>query len=180
MRGLGSALLALSAAALPFAPAAAQQMPGIECNLFGPTDPCAPYLLYPPSQDLRLTVPSRDAEHRAEHGSGALSPINTIRDLFAALTACWQPPPADAARPGMELTIRFSLNRSGNVIGRPRFTYISRIGSAEERDLYRRAVVESLMRCLPLPFTRAMGGAIAGRPIVIRYVDDRKARRAGV
>jgi hypothetical protein len=170
---------ALLAPALIFsAPAAAQQMPGFDCNLYGPTQPCAPYLLYPPGQDLRLTVPSRDAEGRPDRTRDG-SEINNLRELFAALRACWAPPPLEVALPGMELTIRFSFDRAGNIMGKPRFTYVSRIASAEQRDLYRRAVIDSLMDCTPLPLTRGMGGAIAGRPLVIRYIDDRNTRRAG-
>jgi hypothetical protein len=173
---LGFALLAAAAAFV--LPAAAQQMPGYDCNLYGPTQPCAPFLLYPPGQDLRLTIPSRGAEDNARHAPDGRE-INTLRELFAALRACWVPPPLEDARPGIDLTIRFSIDRAGNVIGKPRFTYVSRMASPDERDLYRRAVIDSLMRCTPLRLTSGMGGAIAGRPIVIRYVDDRNTRRAG-
>jgi hypothetical protein len=175
-RRAGSLVCALLGGALA-TPAAAQQMPGFDCNLYGPTQPCAPFLLYPPGQDLRLTIPSRGAEDNA--GRRSDDRINTLRELFAALRACWTPPPLDEARPGMELTIRFAFDRSGNIMGKPRFTYISRIASAEERDLYRRAVIDSLMRCTPLPLTAGMGGAVAGRPLVIRYIDDRNTRKAG-
>ena len=44
---------------------------------------------------------------------------------------------------------------------------------ADVRDAYRDAVNAALSRCLPLHFTDGMGGAVAGRPIAIRYVDNR-------
>ena len=44
---------------------------------------------------------------------------------------------------------------------------------AEMRDKYRGAIDEALKRCTPLHFTDAMGGAVAGRPIAIRFVDER-------
>ena len=37
----------------------------------------------------------------------------------------------------------------------------------------RDAVNAALARCTPLQFGNGMGGAVAGRPIAIRFVDDR-------
>ena len=43
----------------------------------------------------------------------------------------------------------------------------------QTRDLYRKAITASLDACVPLKFTAGLGGALAGRPIMIRYVDNR-------
>jgi hypothetical protein len=146
------------------------------CSVFGPV-PCVPDYGYPIGQTLSLTIQSRARE------SGATEPakdrLDAIRDVFAALRACWTPPTLDEGRPGMEISIRLSFNRSGNIIGAPRFTYTTRDASEEQRGLYRRAVVDSLARCTPLPLSSGLGGAIAGRPIAIRYVDDRAFRHRG-
>jgi hypothetical protein len=48
-----------------------------------------------------------------------------------------------------------------------------RLAPAAVRDLYRDAVNAALSRCTPLHFSKGMGGAIAGRPIAIRFVDNR-------
>ena len=40
-------------------------------------------------------------------------------------------------------------------------------------DLYREAIKSSLNACVPLKFTGGLAGALAGRPIMIRYVDNR-------
>ena len=40
--------------------------------------------------------------------------------MFAALRACWVPPPQDLARPGMQMSVRFAFKRSGEIIGRSR------------------------------------------------------------
>jgi hypothetical protein len=157
------------------APVVAQ--PGVTCNLLGPKHPCEPYLLYPPAQDLRLTVGSRLAHDGPPLSDG--DELNSLRDLFGALRACWTPPVLDEGRAGMEVSVRLSFDRSGNIIGTPRFTYTTPGAPQEQRDLYRRAVVDSLTRCTPLPLTKGLGGAIAGRPIAIRYVDDRAFRRTG-
>jgi hypothetical protein len=148
----------------------AQTRPGMDCNLLGPNYPCEPYLLYRPGQDLRLTVRSQPDAKESPAAQG--ESIGTIAALFDALKGCWTPP-ADGARPGMEVSVRFSLNRHGNLIGEPRFTYFSKAATSEQRKLYRRAVRESLQSCTPLPLSPGMGGAIAGRPLSIRYIDNR-------
>jgi hypothetical protein len=83
------------------------------------------------------------------------------------------PPLKDEARHGMEYTIRFALKRDGTMIAAPRMTYSSHEVSAATRDVYRDAIDAALKRCTPLHFSQGMAGAVAGRPIVIRFVDDR-------
>jgi hypothetical protein len=140
------------------------------CGVFGPW-PCVPSL---PSfgQGLQLTIHSRDADAaRAPEG-----PVNSLRELFAALRACWQPPPAEEAFHGMQMSVRFSFKRTGEPVAAPRVTYASSEAAAEVRGIYRRAVDSTLERCTPMPFTKEMGGAVAGRPVSIRFVDDREER----
>ena len=100
-------------------------------------------------------------------------PSNSIRDMFAALRSCWVPPPKEEARHGMEYTIRFAFKRDGTVIAPPRMTYSSHDAPSAVRDVYRDAIDEALKRCTPLHFSGGMAGAVAGRPIAIRFVDDR-------
>jgi hypothetical protein len=45
---------------------------------------------------------------------------------------------------------------------------------ADTRATYLNAINASLKTCLPLKFTGGLGGALAGRPIAIRYVDNRE------
>ena len=44
---------------------------------------------------------------------------------------------------------------------------------ADTRSTYLKAINASLEACKPLKFTDGLGGALAGRPIAIRYVDNR-------
>ena len=142
------------------------------CSVFN-NGPCIPEIEYPYGENLQLTiqtVPSREDAakyQRPDHD------LDTIGDLFAALRSCWSPPPADTARQGMQMSVRFSFKRSGEIIGAPRLTFATAGVPAETRATYLKAINASLGGCVPLKFTGGLGGALAGRPIAIRYVDNR-------
>jgi hypothetical protein len=159
------------------------------CGVFH-RGPCLPYYLPPIGEDLRLTIVSTDDDPTHKDAGAANSdqagsanetandtaeehPLDSIRDMFAALRACWVPPPKDEARHGMEYTVRFAFKRDGEVVAPPRVTYASHDAPADVRDIYRDAVNAALKRCTPLHFSDGMGGAVAGRPIAIRFVDNR-------
>ena len=146
------------------------------CSVFR-HGPCFPYYWPPIGQDLRLTIVSNDENaSQLEHGEvvGADEhPLDSIRDMFAALRACWVPPPKEEARHGMEYTIRFAFKRDGTVIAPPRMTYSSHDAPSAVRDVYRDAIDAALKRCTPLHLSGGMAGAVAGRPSAIRFVDDR-------
>jgi hypothetical protein len=163
------------------------------CSVFH-SGPCMPYYLPPLGEDLRLTIVSSDDTDRAdnnaakndqagdqsggENATASDHPLDSIRDMFAALRACWVPPPKDEARHGMEYTIRFAFKRDGEIVAPPRVTYASHDAPADVRDIYRDAVNAALKRCTPLHFSDGMGGAVAGRPIAIRFVDNRTIDKA--
>jgi hypothetical protein len=169
------------------------------CGVFH-RGPCMPYYWPPFGEDLRLTIVSTD-NHPAGNGADKNAGENTgtaksdqagsenetaaadhtldsISAMFAALRACWVPPPKDEARHGMEYTIRFAFKRDGEIVAPPRVTYASHDAPADVRDVYRDAVNAALKRCTPLHFSDGMGGAVAGRPIAIRFVDNRTGDKA--
>ena len=96
------------------------------CGVFH-RGPCFPYDLPALGAALRLTIVSTDDNDPTGHLSGADAnavdhaaskddhALDTILDMFAALRACWIPPPKDAARHGMEYTIRFAFKRDGEI-----------------------------------------------------------------
>jgi hypothetical protein len=152
--------------------------------------PCTPQYLPPIGEDLRLTIVSTDdndpankpaapdptsPDNRASDSdnSGDEPKLDSLSAMYAALRACWVPPPKDEARHGMEYTIRFAFKRDGEIVAPPRVTYASHDAPGDVRDTYRDAVNAALARCTPLHFTDGMGGAVAGRPIAIRFVDNR-------
>lgn len=181
-RGAAAALIgALAALAPPPAQAQSTQF----CSVFGP-QPCTPAFCsvfqdgvcipdygFPIGQDLRLTIETRAPPPEKPDGD-----IDTIAALFRTLRACFVPPLEDRAHAGTQVALRLSFKRSGEVIAAPRWTYTSPDTPSEARNLYRDAVTASLTRCAPLHFSKGMAGAIAGRPIAIRYVENRELARA--
>jgi hypothetical protein len=53
-------------------------------------------------------------------------------------------------------------------------TFATAGAPADVRATYLKAINTSLNACLPLKFSGDLGGALAGRPIAIRYVDNRE------
>jgi hypothetical protein len=94
--------------------------------------------------------------------------LDTLKDVFAKLHSCWQPPPYSRANP-MNITVVVSFNREGAILGQPRITHESGNPSDNDRIAYRIAVMETLQRCTPLPFTEGLGGAVAGRPFAVTF-----------
>ena len=94
--------------------------------------------------------------------------LDTLRDILVRLHSCWKPPPLSRANP-VDITVVVSFNREGVILGHPRITYESEQASDADRLSYRIAVMETLQRCTPLPFTEGLGGAVAGRPLVIPF-----------
>jgi hypothetical protein len=95
--------------------------------------------------------------------------LDTIKDVFAKLRTCWKPPPASRANPGIDITVIVSFNRDGNILGHPRITYESEEATDNDRLMYRIAVMETLQRCVPLPLSEGLAGAIAGRPFTVQF-----------
>jgi hypothetical protein len=149
------------------------------CSVFN-HGPCIPEIDYPYGENLQLTVESVPPHDDAAKYQKPDHDLNTIGDLFAQLRSCWAPPPADSARAGMQMSVRFSFKRSGEMIGAPRMTYFTEGASPDIRATYLKAINASLDACVPMKFTGDLGGALAGRPIAIRYVDNRDLGKQSV
>jgi hypothetical protein len=109
--------------------------------------------------------------------TSARRPLNTIREVFAAIEACYRPPPLDRALPGMQITFQLSFRRDGSILGEPQITYETSGASEDQRYAYRLAVAQALQRCTPLPFSESLGSAVAGRPFNMRIIDTRRRER---
>jgi hypothetical protein len=177
----GLAAVAAGATVLDVEPAAAvcsafdrhPCMPTV-CSAFR-RRPCIPEIDYPIGQDLRLTIESAAVEQQPSKTDDDATDheLGTLRAMFAALRACWIPPDRDEAHPGMQMSVRFAFKRSGEIIAAPRVTYATPGIRAETRETYLHSITATLERCTPLHFSAGLGGAVAGRPIAIRFVDNR-------
>jgi hypothetical protein len=155
------------------------------CSVFR-HHPCRPFYGFPLGENLQLTIESNRAasdgpakpdattDHATTDHATTDHDVNTIRQMFAALRTCWQPPPMESAHEGMQMSVRFAFTNAGKLKGEPRITYFTPGTSDDIKQLYQHAIDAALDRCTPMAFTRGMAGAIAGRPIAVRFVDNRK------
>jgi hypothetical protein len=146
------------------------------CSVFN-HGPCIPEIDYPYGENLQVTIQSVPPESDAAKYRKPDHDLDNIGDLFAALRSCWTPPPTDVARQGMQMSVRFSFKRTGEMIAPPRLTFATQGAPADTRATYLKAINSSLNACLPLKFSSSLGGALAGRPIAIRYVDNRELKQ---
>lgn len=163
--------------AAPFSHAPCSVLDGVPCtpsfcSVFN-DGPCIPEIDYPYGQNLQLTIESKPPQGEAARYRKPDHDLDSIADLFAALRSCWSPPEASTAREGMQMSVRFSFKRSGEIIAVPRVTFATVGVPADTRATYLKAINTSLAACAPLKFSGNLGGAIAGRPIAVRYVDNR-------
>jgi hypothetical protein len=147
------------------------------CSVFN-HGPCIPEIDYPYGENLQLTIQTVPAKNDEDKYKRPDHDLDNIGDLFAELRSCWSPPPPEVAREGMQMSVRFSFKRSGEMIGPPRMTFATAGVPSDTRENYLKAINASLDACIPMKFTDSLGGALAGRPIAIRYVDKRELGKA--
>jgi hypothetical protein len=97
---------------------------------------------------------------------GDSRPANTLRELLPALTRCWRAP---AGSEGSSLTVGITLRRDGTMFGQPTITYSKLTGDSDAQKRFVASALTSLAACTPVAITQALGGAIAGRRIFIRF-----------
>jgi hypothetical protein len=103
------------------------------------------------------------------HSSATASdaPANTLRELFGKLNHCLITPKGNV---GSELTIVFSLRRDGALLGKPKITFAKLPGDVSDQRKFAEGVEAAFDKCLPVAITDGLGGAIAGRPLSMRFV----------
>jgi hypothetical protein len=78
-----------------------------------------------------------------------------------------------------EATFSVSFQRDGSIIGVPRRSYSFPAADGPEQAEFLAAVANAIMGCAPLPFSKELGEATAGRPFRFRYIikpsQDRRA-----
>jgi hypothetical protein len=117
---------------------------------------------------LMLVLPAHVNTASAQAGA-----VSTLEGMFERLKECWRGPQLPRGHPGMQITVLFSFKRDGELLGRPRITFETPGASEADSIAYRTAVMETLQRCSPMPFSGGLGDAVAGRPFRVRF-DDRR------
>ena len=125
-------------------------------------DPC-PGAGCPPD-GLRFTV-------AANQGAAMPDQVDSLSTLRAALRACWTPPDSD-----LDMSVRFSFRRSGELMGPPRVTYTGRGADAETRRDLERSITAAFAQCAPFRLSPEFAARAAGRPLSVRFVGGRRSR----
>jgi hypothetical protein len=94
-----------------------------------------------------------------------------ISEVQKAFAACLAPLAADPSRE-IRLIVRVGFNARGQLLGPPRFTYVTPDVSDRIKDEYKNAVSDAIRRCTPLALSTELGGSIAGMPLILIF-DER-------
>src|SRR5260370_8812996 len=132
------------------------------CSVFN-HGPCIPEIDYPYGEDLQLTIETVPPQDQAAKYQKPDHDLDTIGDLFAALRSCWSPPPAEAARAGMQMSVRFSFKRSGEMIAPPRMTFSTSGAPPDTPAMYLKAFNSSLDAHPRADFTAGVWTSLASR-----------------
>jgi hypothetical protein len=106
-------------------------------------------------------------------GSGAKpSPIvDRPRQAAELLAACWSPPLPERGD-SVEVTIRFSFNSRGEIIGSPRIVY-AKAGKGMSVEDVRKSILAAVKDCTPLRFSESMAASAPGYPLAVRFIGQR-------
>jgi hypothetical protein len=95
----------------------------------------------------------------------AETPAGSLKSMFDELNRCLV---SVRLVPGTDVTVQFSLNRRGGLIGKPRMTHAHWEGDENDRREAAASIADGFHHCLPVAISDSLGGAIAGRLIAYR------------
>lgn len=105
--------------------------------------------------------------------------VHNLREIGNALAACMRPLAVADHYQGMRVTARLGFNARGQLLGPPRFTYVTPNAPDRIKSEYKSAISDALKRCIPLSFSPELGATIAGVPIILRF-DEHGLMRASL
>jgi hypothetical protein len=103
--------------------------------------------------------PSKTAEY---------PPIDRPNGIPQRIVSCWSPPAGSSG--DVEVTVRLSFSRTGDIVGQPRITYVKAGSDETLRKAVSASILTAIQSCVPLRFTPGLGQAIAGRSFAIRFI----------
>ncbi|WP_375457864.1 hypothetical protein [uncultured Enterovirga sp.] len=96
--------------------------------------------------------------------------LRTLRDVSAAVRACWTVPDGLRRFEWLDATVRFSLRVDGSLQGEQRVSFVGLPPDSRARDLLARSAVAAVQACQPFNIAASLGQAIAGRVFAVRLV----------
>lgn len=108
----------------------------------------------------QVQTPSGDAEQERV--------INKPNGIPRRILACWSPPAGSPS--DVEVTVRLTFSRTGDIVGQPRVTYVKAGSDETLRKAVSASILTAIQSCVPLRFTPGLGRAIAGRSFAIRFI----------
>jgi hypothetical protein len=94
--------------------------------------------------------------------------MSTIGPFFGACIEKHIAP--EGHRGPREATFRLSFRRDGTLFGEPTRTFSQPPATDPQQALFLQSLRKAMFACSPLPFSNALGGAMAGRPFPFRYI----------
>ena len=101
------------------------------------------------------------------------SPANTLLDMWAQFRYCLRSARLDK---GADLTLRFSLKRDGSLNGQPIVSYFNMRDDIEAERRNAASIARAIDQCVPVNISDALGNAIAGHPMWIRFHGPKRER----
>ncbi|KQP38367.1 hypothetical protein ASF49_05030 [Methylobacterium sp. Leaf104] len=111
---------------------------------------------------VALAAPSRAQSPQPATG------VNDWAAFRAALASCWIVPMETR---GSSIALRFGLDKTGRLRGRPLVTARQLTGDRETRTRFEAAAFDALARCLPMAVTPAFGAILGESPVRLRLAN---------
>ena len=119
--------------------------------------------------DIAPAADSPAQYSRRESSQAGQTPlIDRPNGVPRRILSCWSPPAH--AKGDLEVTVRVSFSKVGDIIGMPRVTYVKAGNDDDLRKAVTASIVAAIRSCAPLRFTQGFGQAIAGRAFAIRFI----------
>jgi hypothetical protein len=97
--------------------------------------------------------------------------IDRVDTLGPYLGACIEKRLAGEPFTGQrEATFSVSFRRDGSIFGQPARTHSFPAADTPDQAKFLRMTEDAIRSCAPLPFSKGLGEAIAGRPYRFRYI----------
>ena len=100
-------------------------------------------------------------------------PLTTMDEVGAAVMACWKPP---AGVKNSTVTLSFSFESDGSLIGPPQATDINVAGDETVRQQFVAAAMDAVDRCTPVELSPALAQGIGGNPFTMEFASADKAQ----